>query len=91
MTCGTSEMAAGGHVTLRTQNRPDDPSHFVGIAPNDATGVQVDGTAGIVDKNVFIATGASDTGTYTITGDGGKQTTVDMAIDQVPNEAQQSG
>lgn len=91
MTCGTYEMAASGRVTLRTQNRPDDPSYFVGIAPNDATGIQVEGKQGVVDNNVFIATGGAATDTYTITGDGGKQATVDMAIDRVPAEAQQSG
>lgn len=91
MTCGTLEMAASGNVTLRTQNRPDDPSYFVGIAPNDATGVQVAGKAGVVDNNVFIAVGEASSDTYTITGAEGKQVTVDMSIDQVPNEAQQSG
>ena len=91
MTCGTSDMVGSGQVTLRTQNRPDDPSYFVGIAPNDATGVQVDGRPGVVDNNVFIATGKATTDTYTITGDGGKRTTIDMEIDQVPNQAQQSG
>jgi hypothetical protein len=91
MTCGTSDMAGSGNVALRTQNRPDDPSYFVGIAPNDATGVRVDDQAGVVDNNVFIAVGKAKTDTYTITGDGGKQSTIDMAIDQVPKEAQQSG
>lgn len=87
MTCGTVGMAAAGQVTLRTQNRPHDPSLFVGIAPNDATGIQVDGQPGTVGNNAFIAIGSPTTGTYTLTGTGGKQVTVDMAIDQIPIES----
>ena len=61
MTCGTRDMAAVGQVTYRSQNRPGDPSYFVGIAPNDATGVAVDSKAGHVANNVFIAVGSPTT------------------------------
>lgn len=91
MTCGTAEMASAGRLGLRTQNRPQDPSLFVGIAPNDVTGIQVDGDYGVVSKNAYIASGSPDTDTYTLEGADGQQVTVDMSIDQTLTEQPGSG
>lgn len=91
MTCGTAEMAAAGRVGLRTQNRPQDPSLFVGIAPNDVTGVRVDGESGVVSNNAYIASGSPDTDTYTLEGADGQQVTIDMSIDQTFTEQPGSG
>ena len=82
MTCGTAELAAAGRVVLRSQNRPEDPSLFVGIAPNDVTGVEVDGRAGVVFRNAFIASGSPTDDAYTLEGESGLHVTVDMNIDQ---------
>lgn len=88
MTCGTSEMAAAGRVVLRTQDRPTDPSYFVGVMPNDATGAEVDGRSAVVGENAFIAVGTATSGAYAITGDDGQRVDVDMHIDQVPDGGQ---
>lgn len=87
MTCGTTETAAGGHVALRTQDRPDDPSLFVGIAPNDVSEVEVDGISGVVANNAFIAVGGPGTDTFILHGDRGQRVSVDMAIDEAVQEA----
>lgn len=91
ITCGSVEAAAAGHLALRTQNRPQDPSLFVGIAPNDVTGIQVDGDYGVVSKNAFIASGSPTTDTYTLEGADGQRVTVDMNIEQDLAEQPGSG
>lgn len=85
MTCGTPEMAAVGQVTYRSQNRPDDLSYFVGIASNDVTGIAVDSKAGHVASNVFIAVGSPTTDAFIIEGADGTSVTVDMNVDQEPD------
>lgn len=89
MTCGTYAMAAAGQVTIRSQNRPTDPSYFIGIAPNDVTTVQVDGKAGTVKNNVFIAIGSPRSATYKIQDATGKSATVAMNIDPPATVSQQ--
>lgn len=79
-TCGDMQQVAAGAVVLRVQNRADDPTLFVGIAPNDLRGASVGGNSAVVDNNVWIATGSPSDDTYTVSSDVAR-VTIDMNAD----------
>jgi hypothetical protein len=89
MTCGAMEAVAAGQVAFRSQNRPQDPSLFVGIASNDVNSIKVGDRVGVVSDNAFLATGGPSDDVYTLGGESGLEISVDMNIDQT--YAEESG
>lgn len=88
MTCGSAGMAAAGEIVLREQVGQSTPSYFVGIAPNEITDVAVDENSGSVENNAFIAIGAPNTWTVSMSGKSGQQAEVDLREGLAPVSTQ---
>jgi hypothetical protein len=67
MNCAPADVAADGRLAVRGQNSESAPSFFVGVAPNDVTGVSIgSGAKASIENNVWWADGTTSDDTYII-------------------------